>query len=312
MTGRAPAGPVVLVVGGCTGLVGRAVLAELSRDHQIRSLHRRPTPAETDAGVEARPVDAASVTDWRPYLEGVDTVLNLAWYRQARRRRFVRLADGLLRLVRDADSANVRRFVHVSVPDAPERLETGLPYLAQKRRVDRAIEASGLDYAIVRPTMLFGPRDVLLTVMLRTIRRYHLFPMFGDGEYHASPISVTDLASVLRLEGDRGGRRNVTVGGPKRWRYRDLTDTMFRVAGLPPRYVHLRPSTSVRLAAVLETLGSRLLYAYEVEWLLADMLGLPPYVGLDRPLADAEPFLRQQLRATRPSRPARVAPYPPG
>ena len=312
MTARAPAGPVVLVVGGCTGLVGRAVLAEFSRDRQLRSLHRRRSPAETAAGVDARPVDAGSVTDWRPYLEGVDTVLNLAWYRQARRGRFVRLADGLLRLIRDAEAARVRRFVHVSVPDAPERLETGLPYLAQKRRVDRAIEASELDYTIVRPTMLFGPRDVLLTVMLRTIRRYHLFPMFGDGEYHVSPISVTDLASILRREGDRGGRRNLTVGGPRRWRYRDLTDAMFRLAGLPPRYVHLRPSTSVRLAAFLETVGSTLLYAYEVEWLLSDMLGLPPYVGLDRPLADAEPFLREQLRAARPGRPVRAAPNPPG
>ena len=284
--------PVLLVVGGCTGLVGRAVLSEFGHDRAIRSVHRRPAPSEVAAGVEVRSADAARVVDWGPYLEGVDTVLNLAWYRQARRSRFGRLAEGLLRLVGAAEAVGVRRFVHVSVPDAPSRLESDLPYLAQKRRVDRGVEASRLDYVIVRPTMLFGPGDVLLTVMARTIRRYHRFPMFGDGEYHLSPVSVTDLAAILRREAERGGRRNVTVGGPRRWRYRDLTDLLFQAQGLSPRYFHLGPTASVWLARTLETLGSSLLYAYEVEWLLSDMLGLPPYPGLDRPLADAEPFVR--------------------
>jgi uncharacterized protein YbjT (DUF2867 family) len=291
MTPSAGERPVLLVVGGCSGLVGRAVLAEFGRDHRLRSAHRHPTPAEVAAGVDVRPVDAARVADWRPLLEGVDAVLTLAWYRQARAGRFRALADGLVRLVRAAEGAHVGRFVHVSVPDAPARLEARLPYLVEKRRVDRAVEGSGLDYAIVRPSMLFGPRDVLLTVMLRTIRRYRRFPMFGDGAYHVSPLSVGDLAAILRVELSRGGRRNVVVGGPRRWRYRDLTDALFRAAGLPPRYVHLSPRASVRLARLLESLGSHRLYAYEVEWLLADLLGLPAYPGLSRPLTDVEEFL---------------------
>ena len=293
----------MLVVGGCTGLVGRAVLATFAPDYRLRSVHRSPAAAELAAGVDARAADAAAVPDWSPWLEGVDTVLNLAWYRQARRRRFVRLADGLVRLVRDAERAGVRRFVQLSVPDAPPQMERELPYLAEKRRVDRALESSGLAHSIVRPTMLFGPRDKLLTVMLRTIRRYRRFPMFGDGEYHLSPLSVTDLAAVLRREVSMDGRRNVVAGGPRRWRYRDLTDALFSWSGLPPRYVPLSPRGSVRIARLLETLGSSLLYAYEVEWLLSDLLGPPPYVGLDRPLREVEPFVREEVRPARSGRP---------
>jgi len=288
--------PVLLLVGGGTGLVGRSIVAEFGRDHEIRSVHRRPAAAETAAGLSTRAADAEAVTDWRPFLEGVDMVLTLAWYRQARRRHFVRLADGLERLVHDAEDAGVRRFVHVSVPDAPAHFDVDLPYLSEKRRVDRAVRSSRLDYAIVRPTMLFGPKDVLLTVMMRTIHRYHRFPMFGDGEYHISPISVADVASILRREGARGGRTDTVAGGPRRWRYRDLTDALFRALGLKPRYFHLSGPNSVRLAWLLETLGSTLLYAYEAEWLLSDMLGLPPYVGLDRPLADVEPFIEAEAR----------------
>jgi uncharacterized protein YbjT (DUF2867 family) len=293
--------PRLLVVGGCTGLLGRAVRAEFGADHRLRSVHRHPAEAEASARIEVVASDAASVPDWTPLLEGVDTVLNLAWYRQAPRRRFVGLADGLLRLIADAEACGVRRFVHLSVPDAPPSLETGLPYLREKRRVDRGLAASGLDYVIVRPTMLFGPGDRLLTVMLRTIRRYGRFPMFGDGGYHISPLAAADLASVLRVEAERGGRRTVSVGGPRRWVYRDLTDALFRALGRTPRYLRLSPRGSLRVARLLESLGSSLIYAYEVEWLLSDMLGIPAYEGLPRPLAEVAPFLTDQARGYRGS-----------
>ena len=298
MIGRPDGRPTVLVVGGCTGLVGRAVLAEFSRDHRLRSLHRSATAREAGPSLEPVAADAATISDWTPYLTGVDTVVNLAWYRQARRPRFVHLADGLIRLVRDAERVGVRRFVHVSVPDAPASLEHDLPYLTEKRRVDRAVAESALAWSIVRPTMLFGPRDKLLTVMLRTIRRYRRFPMFGSGDYHLSPLAVADLAAIVRLEAAEGGRRIVAAGGPTRWRYRELTDELFRALGHRPRYVHLSDRGSVRLARALELLGSSRIYAYEVTWLLSDLLGLPPYPRLGRPLEDVRPFLVREAGLT--------------
>ncbi len=296
--------PVLLVVGGCGGLVGRAVLAEFSRDHRIRSVHRHAAPGEATAGVDWVPADVARVRDWAPLLEGVATVLNLAWYRHGSARRFRPLAAGLLRLVDAAQRAGVPRFVHVSVPDAPASLEQGLPYLAFKRSVDRALESSSLPYAILRPTMLFGERDRLLTVMLRTMLRYRRFPMFGEGRYHVSPLAAADLARILRQESERGARTNRVVGGPQRWVYRDLTDRMFGILGAVPRYVRLSPASSVRLARLMETLGSSRLYAYEVEWLLSDRLGPPAYEGLAQPLAAVEPFLHEEaarLRGRAPS-----------
>ena len=284
----------LLVVGGCSGLVGRALLAEFRSDWQIRVFHRTPDHSEAAVGVEAVPGDVGTTTDWSPLLAGVDTVVNVAWYRQARALRFRRLATGLRSLIRAADAAHVRRFVHISVPAAPERLEQELPYLAEKRSVDRALAESGLDYVVLRPTMLFGPHDRLATVMLRTMARYHRFPMFGNGEYHVAPIAVRDLARAVRLEGERGGRRTLDLGGPERFAYRALTDRMFAALGRAPRYFALSPANSLRLAGLLEALGSSLLYAYEVEWLLSDRLGLPAYTGLDRAAEPIGPFLDQE------------------
>jgi uncharacterized protein YbjT (DUF2867 family) len=281
----------LLLVGGGGGLVGRAVLREFVPTFQIRSLHRHPAPEEARPSVEWVRGDATTVTDWASLLKDVDLVLNVAWYRSGSARRFAPLCEGLIRLVTAAEAAEIPRFLHISVPDATPSIEANLPYMTYKRKIDRAIERSQLSYAIVRPTMLFGPRDRLLSAMLRTMARYHRFPMFGDGEYHLSPIAVGDLARILRHEAELDESHNVTAGGPVRWRYRTLTDEMFGRLGLRPRYLHFSPRGSIRLARFLEGLGSTLLYAYEVEWLLADLLGLPPYEGLDSPLEPVEPFL---------------------
>lgn len=286
--------PLLLLVGGGGGLVGRSVLAEFKTDWAIRSVHRHPTPEEQHGGVEWIAQDAGGLANWDPLLKDVDLVVTLAWYRPGHDRRFAPLTQGLLRLLDAAGRCGIPRFAHLSVPDAPAHLEQDLPYLSLRRRFDRALERSGISHVIVRPTMLFGPGDRLLTVMLRQMRRYRFFPLFGDGEYHVSPLAVRDLARILATEVGRPGSRNVLAGGPHRWRYRDLTDRMFEALGQRPRYWHLSPRNSVRLASAIERLGSSLIYRYEVEWLLSDMLGLPPYTGLDPPLADVEPFIQAE------------------
>jgi uncharacterized protein YbjT (DUF2867 family) len=291
--------PRLLLVGGGGGLVGRAMVREFSPAWKIRSIHRHPAPEEERADVEWIRADAATMQDWSAALSDVDLVVNLAWYRAGSSRRFARLADGLLRLIFQSRRAGTARFVQVSVPPATASIESSLPYMVQKRRVDSALQASGISHVIVRPTMLFGPRDKLLTVMLATMARYRRFPMFGDGEYHLSPIAVTDLARILHREARTPGDRVVLAGGPSCWQYRALTDAMFAELDLRPRYVHFSERGSIRLARVLESLGSSRLYAYEVEWLMADLLGLPPYEGLDPPLVPVAPFLANEARRLR-------------
>jgi uncharacterized protein YbjT (DUF2867 family) len=294
--------PRLLIVGGCGGLVGRALLAELSPTWTIRSIHRNPSSEESVAHVEWIRADVATYSDWSNALRDVELVINVAWYRTGTERRFRDLSAGLERLISAAASWEVPRFIQLSVPPAPEALEASLPYLTYKRRVDRALVTSGLSYAILRPTMLFGPRDKLLTVMLATMARYHRFPMFGSGEYHLSPLSVADLARLVRQEAREDGSRSRIVGGPVRWKYRALTDAMFGRLGLRPRYVNFSPQGSIRLARFLEAVGSTRLYAYEVEWLLADLLGVPPYEGLASPLEPVEPFLRAEAHRLRGAR----------
>lgn len=297
----------LLLIGGSGGFVGRAVLPVLGQDFRIRSVHRHPAPDE-GPHVEWVRADVKSLVDWAPVLDEVDVVLNLAWYRWESESAFRSLHDGLRRLLDAAVRSKVRRFLQVSVPPAPALLEEGLPYLVFKRRFDSALQGSGLSYRIVRPTLLFGPGDVLLSVMFRLMRRYPLFPMFGDGAYHVSPVAVSDLARVLRREAQGSDSGILDLGGPDRFTYRELTDRMFGMLGKRPRYWRMSASGALRLTRWLVALGSTLLYPYEVEWLMSDMLGLPAYDGIDPPMSRVGPYLEQL--AAGPTVPNRRGPRP--
>ena len=287
-TGR----PRALLIGGSGGFVGRAVYPLLLRDFALRSLHRHPLGREGLDLVEWVRADAGDPDlDWAKVLDGVDVVVNLAWHRAGRPEMFAALGDGLCRMAVAAQRAGIRRLVHLSVPPAPAPLERSFPYLVERRRVDDALARSGLSYRILRPTMLYGPGDVLLGVMRREIRRYGFFPMCGDGRYHVSPRAVADLATILRAEVEGGQVGTRDLGGPRRMEYRELTDQLFRAEGRRPRYWRMSERSGRRLAGLLERLGSHLLYAYEVEWLVSDLLGLPPATPGGEGLTTVESYL---------------------
>jgi len=313
MKGRSSARRVLLVGGG-GGLLGRALLPELTDQFEVRSVHRHPVPLEATAGVEWIPADISRVRDWRGLLEDVDIVVNVVWYRWGNATRFRRLYEGLHALLETCQALRIDRFVQVSVPPAPPSLEARLPYLTFKRRFDQELLSSGLSARVVRPTMMFAPEDRLLTVMMRLMRRYPWFPMFGDGAYHLSPIAAADVAKILVRESAGSETGAVDAGGPVRYRYRDLTELMFRAVGRPPSYLHLGPRGSVALAQLSQDLGSPLIYAYEVVWLLSDLLGPPAYPGPTSPLQRVEPFLdREGRKLGGPGLPPLPAdPVPPG
>jgi uncharacterized protein YbjT (DUF2867 family) len=288
---RGPDRPRLLLVGGSGGLVGRALLPELQSSWTVRSVHRSSVPAEAEGSVEWVPADVASVTEWEPLLREADCVVNVAWYRWASERTFRNLGEGLHRLLQAAVQMRIPRFLQVSVPPAPKQLESRLPYLLYKRRFDEALASSGLSYRILRPSMLYGPGDRLLSVMMRLMERYHRFPMFGDGDYHVSPLSSRDLARALALEARGTSVGTLDIGGPVRFRYQDLTDLMFAKLRRTARYVRLGRSLALALTSLLSAAGSTLLYPYEVEWLMSDRLGLEPGEVIDRPLERVEGFL---------------------
>ena len=71
-------------------------------------------------------------------------------------------------------------------------------------------------HAIIRPTLVFGVGDLLLNNMARALRRFPVFPVYGNGDYTVQPVYVEDFAAQAVEAGPRGEKSSLSLPGRTR------------------------------------------------------------------------------------------------
>lgn len=183
----------VLALTGGTGFVGQAVLDEAARRGlAVRALTRR-SQAERD-GVTWIAGDLHDAEALASLVEGADAVLHVAAMTTAPDAAAFEAANvtGTAALIAAAKAAGARRFVFVSSLSAREPSLS--MYGASKAQAEKLVAASGLDWTVVRPPGVYGPRDVDYLEMFRAAR-LGVVPLPPRGA--SSLIHVEDLARLL-------------------------------------------------------------------------------------------------------------------
>lgn len=261
------------VVTGAFSYTGKYITRRLlAEGHTVRTLTGHPRPEDPlSARVAAFPLDFTSPGGLREALRGADTLFNTYWIRFARgAMTFERAVENSRALVRAAADAGVRRIVHVSITNASP--DSTLPYFRGKGMVEEAIAASGLSYAILRPTVVFGAEDILVNNIAWTVRRFPAVAAAG-GDYSLQPIYVDDLAS-LAVEAAGAGDDSVRDAvGPERYTYEGLVRLIGEAIGKRARIVTLPAPLVYAMAAGLGVLvRDVVLTRDEVRGLTANLL----------------------------------------
>ncbi len=243
------------VVTGVFSYTGRHIAEELlARGRGVRTLTRRPPPTGHPlAGrIESAPLrfDGSLAES----LDGVDTLYNTYWVRFERGAvTFDGAVENTLALFRAARAAGVRRIVHVSVSNPDEACP--FAYFRGKARSERALRDVGISHAIVRPTLVFGPEDILLNNIAWILRRFPLFLVPGDGRYPVQPVSVRDTAAIAVDVGKRDDDVVVDAAGPQRLSFEELVRLIAAVVGARAR---IRPGSPAVALAFTRIAGAML------------------------------------------------------
>jgi len=170
-----------------------------------------------------------------PALAGSDGVIHLVAIARDRGdgRELERInVEGTRNVVAAAESAGIRRLVHLGalgVMDDPR-----LHYARSKARAEALVQASRLDWTIVKPSLLWGERDGFFNVIAGLVRLSPgLLPVPGDGKARFQPLAATDAATALRLAFERPATIGAIyeLGGPRYWTYRQITREVLRGMG---------------------------------------------------------------------------------
>ncbi len=205
-------------------------------------------------------------------LAGVEVLYNTYWVRF--NHKLFHHADAVqntLTLFAAARRAGVRRVVHVSITNPSE--DSPLEYFSGKARLERALTESGLSYAILRPTVLFGKEDILINNIAWLLRHLPLFGVFGDGSYRLQPIYVDDLAALAVQQGDATGNLTLDAIGPETFTYRELVTTIGRLIGAPRPVIGVPPAAGYWVGRLVGALmGDVTITREEIAGLMADLL----------------------------------------
>jgi len=216
-----------VLVAGSTGYIGRYVVQEFkNRGYWVRALVRDPEKIKKP-GAHLEPSiehladeffigDATNPQSIAGVCDGIELVFSSLGMT---RPDFVHSSFDVdykanLNIMREALKAKVRKFVYISVFNAGKMMEIE-NIQAHEKFVDE-LRASGLEFAVVRPTGYFSD----MAQFLDMARNGFTFSL-GDGETRSNPIHGADLAKVC-VDAAEGNAFEIDAGGPEIFTYRQV------------------------------------------------------------------------------------------
>lgn len=242
-------------VTGALGYTGRFIAERLvASGRRVRTLTRHADRAHPfgDA-LEVRPFRFDDPDALAASLEGATTLYNTYWVR------FPHGAVGFDDAVANsralfaaARAAGVRRIVHVGITNPS--LDSPLGYFRGKAQVESALAESGVSFAVVRPTVVFGRGDVLINNIAWLLRHFPVFAVPGAGDYRVRPVHVADVARLCVAAASSESGAVTDAVGPETFSFLELVTAIGEAVGSCARLVHVPPVVIPVLARLVGVL----------------------------------------------------------
>jgi nucleoside-diphosphate-sugar epimerase len=242
------------LVTGATGFIGSHLVRKLAAmNGRVRCLVRRKTALPPE--VEIAFADLSDGSGVEAALQGVDTVIHLAGVTKALSvdEYYAGNARATETLLRALEGRTVR-LVHVSSlaaigpsPDGAPVAEDAEPrpltnYGRSKLEAEHLVRRLFPEAVIVRPPVVYGPRDTDVFQVLKSISKGLVLEISG-GERWFSAIYVEDLVDGLlaATESPRAAGRAYFLAHPKAASWGELSATAARIMGKRPRILKIAP-----------------------------------------------------------------------
>lgn len=264
----------VHVVTGAFGYSGKYIAESLiGSGVAVRTITNSPNrPNPFNDAIEVFPFNFDKPQLLVQTLEGADCLYNTYWVRFNHNLfKHADAEENTLVLFEAAKKAGVKRIVHISITNPNEY--SHLEYFSGKARLERALIESGMSYAIVRPTVLFGAEDILINNIAWALRHLPMFGIFGDGSYKLQPIYVGDLADLVVDMGKIKENIIIDAIGPETFTFRQLVETIGDIIGKRRPIVPISDDLGYYFSVAMRYItGDILITREEIDGLKGNML----------------------------------------
>lgn len=249
----------MIAITGGTGFIGSHLArSALAQGRHVRVVARDPEGAQEllGLGAEFATGDVQDADSLARAFEGAEAVIHLVGIIQEKGRNTFQAVHhrGAANAALAARRAGARKLVHMSALGT--RADARSEYHRTKWLGEEAVRASGLDWTIHRPSIVYGRGDGFVSQFVSIIRKSPVLPVPGDGRNRMQPVGVGDVAACFlqSVDRDRTTGRTYELGGPRAYSLEEILDQILTALGKRRLKLHV-PLPALRLnAAFLERL----------------------------------------------------------
>lgn len=218
-----------IFVTGASGFIGENLIQRqaTAADRRIKILTRR-TPAahaSRDGLMEQVVGDLLKPETYQTALDGCDAVVHLAAATgRATPKEYQRVnVEGTRALLQACKAAGVRQFLHVSTIAAGYPNQRYYHYAKTKAQAEALVRESGLDFVVVRPTLVLGEKSPIWKTLVK-IAGLPVIPLPEGHPVRVQPIHVNDVVRGIErlLARDRFEGEVLELGGPRPMPFREF------------------------------------------------------------------------------------------
>jgi nucleoside-diphosphate-sugar epimerase len=235
----------VFITGG-TGFTGSRVVPLLLKDgYQVRCLHRPQSDRSflPQSEIEWVEGDLSAPQTLASLMKGCNALINLASLGLGH-------ADSIVHATQEA---GIWRGIFLSTTAIYTQLNARSKSI--RLAAEQTIQTSGLEYTVLRPTMIYGsPRDRNMWRLVKFLRVSPLVPIFGSGNHLQQPVYVDDVAQAIIscLFTNQTIGRNYNIAGKFPLTYINVVDTITRKLGKRVWKLHIPSEPVAALLGFLE------------------------------------------------------------
>ena len=263
-----------IAVTGAFSYSGKYITSRLlARGEDVITVTNHPNRPDPFAGkVKAFPLNFQNEQELISTLRGVDVLVNTYWIRFDKDNNTQpRAVENTKILVNAAAKAGVKRIVHISITNPSA--DSHLPYFWGKAANEKAVIDSGMSYAILRPTVLFGKEDVLINNIAWLLRRLPVFGLPGNGSYKLSPVYVDDLAELAVDAVYKKENYVWDAVGPDEFTFKEMVQLIEKTTSADRLLIPLSPHLALWAAQFMSIfVNDVMLTPEEVDGLMANLL----------------------------------------
>jgi uncharacterized protein YbjT (DUF2867 family) len=237
---------VRVAVFGASGTIGGALLPELSSEHEVVAVSRRPR-SDGPPGVTWAVADVEDAGSVREALTGVDVAYYLVHSlgRAEFEEHDLRAAETV---AAEAEQAGTRQLVYLGgLGDDRDDLS---PHLRSRIETGRRLAAGSVPVTTLRAAMVVGRESAAFETIVSLVDRLPAMICPSWVSTRTQPIALDDvvryLAEICGLDAAVG--ESFDVGGPDVMTYREMIERIARLRGRHPLIVEV-PVLTPRLSS---------------------------------------------------------------